>query len=116
MTINPTIWLHRFQTEIELAKNARAAGNEGRARVCARRAAGIVVGEYLERRKINFPNPSAYDRLKFLASLPETSPAVREASTRLLLRVSEDFALPEEVDLITEALWLAKELLENQVK
>ena len=37
----------KYDQEINRAEKARQDGNEGMARVCARRAAGIVVGEYL---------------------------------------------------------------------
>ena len=36
--------------EFERAASARRKGNEGQARVCARRAAGIAIREYLIRR------------------------------------------------------------------
>lgn len=56
-----------FQEQIEqefaLAEQARARGNEGQARVCARRAAGIAIREYLTRRGIRPPSASAYDLL-----------------------------------------------------
>jgi hypothetical protein len=40
----------QIEKEFELAERARANGNEGRARVCARRAAGIAAREYLTRK------------------------------------------------------------------
>ena len=35
-------WKTKFEQEMGLAKTARARGNEGQARVCARRAAGAL--------------------------------------------------------------------------
>jgi len=37
--------LAEIQTELSLAENSRSSGFEGRARVCARRAAGIAIAE-----------------------------------------------------------------------
>ena len=39
-------WKEKLQKEFERAQIARASGNEGQARVCARRAAGIAIREY----------------------------------------------------------------------
>ncbi len=96
----------------ELARGdaARRAGLEGRARVCARRAAGAAVREYLELRGVEAPGSSAYDLLAYLKDLPEITPAARQAAERLLSRVDEAFSLPVDVDLLADAGWLANEL------
>ena len=112
MNVNSN-WGTLFQREIDQAKNARAAGNEGMARVCARRAAGIVVGEYLQRRGISTLKPSAYDRLQYLISVPDISDEIRQAASHLVTRVTPDHILPIDVDLISEALWLKERLLES---
>jgi hypothetical protein len=104
-------WKSTFDTEILQAEIARAAGNEGMARVCARRAAGALVGEYLRRQDINLPTPSAHDRLRFLSDLPDISPRARQAAGHLLARVTPEFTLPVEADLIAEAQTLRRELL-----
>jgi hypothetical protein len=44
-----------------MAVEVRARGNEGQARVCARRAAGAVLREYFQRRGLPVRSPSAYD-------------------------------------------------------
>jgi hypothetical protein len=114
--INPPGWQVDFERELAQAQASRQAGNEGMARVCARRAAGIVVGEYLRRRESPSasPGPSAYDRLRYLASLPEISLQVREVAQYFLLRITTDRALPLEVDLIAEAAWLKEALLDTE--
>ena len=110
MRNNPT-WQERFSIELLQAEAARKAGNEGMARVCARRAAGIAAGEYLRRHGLTFSDPSAYARLKFLVQLPQTPPAVQEVINHFLLRINPDRSLPIQADLIAEARWLANELL-----
>lgn len=104
-------WQERFSEELRQAKAAREAGNEGMARVCARRAAGIAAGEYFRRHGLTLKDPSAYARLKFLSQLPQTSPAIQEVINHFLLRINPDRSLPIQVDLIAEARWLANELL-----
>lgn len=104
-------WITHYDREITQAEAARAAGNEGRARVCARRAAGAVISEYMRRQGLQPRGPSAYDRVRDLLDLPDISPEVRQAAGHFLLRVTPEFTLPEEIDLIDEARWLRRTLL-----
>lgn len=104
-------WMARFQAELQKAEDARLAGNEGMARVCARRAAGLAAGEYLSRQGMLPHDPSAYARLKYLRSLPDIPQEVRAVTDHFLLRITPDHSLPVEADLIAEARWLVKELL-----
>jgi hypothetical protein len=103
-------WKARFSAELERGRAARAAGNEGQARVCARRAAGIAIGEFLLHQGLPLPGPSAVIRLEQLLGLPEVSPQASEIAKHLLTRVDEDFSLPIPVDLLAEAEQLVKEL------
>ena len=98
-------------TEFNKAEQARARGNEGQARVCARRAAGIAAREYFGRLGKPIRTSSAYDLLNLLAGDSRLSAAARQAASYLTLRVNEEFKLPVEVDLITEARKLCSELL-----
>lgn len=107
-------WRMRFDQELNLAQAARARGNEGMARVCARRAAGIVAGEYLHRNRTEDPGPSAYDRLRFLLQLPGISRPAQDAIEKLLMRVTVEHNLPDQTDLVGEALRLEAELLGDQ--
>ena len=105
-----TDWESSFEQEIHQAEIARSVGNEGMARVCARRAAGIVIGEYLRRQGLSDFNPGAYERLRYLSSLPEISPQARRVVSHLLTRVTPEPSLPIDVDLIDETLWLKENL------
>ncbi len=100
-----------IQAELERAKRARAQGNEGRARVCARRAAGIAAREYLTRRGQPPRTSSAYDVLQVLAEEPSVPIRVRESALRLTLRVDEEFRLPQGLDLLEEARVLCESLM-----
>lgn len=101
----------KLQNEFERAEAARARGNEGQARVCARRAAGIAIREYYARRGQSVRTSSAYDLLQLLAEDPHPSPDLKQAATYLTLRVTEEFKLPVDVDLLAEARKLCEELL-----
>lgn len=100
----------KIQDELARGSAARAAGNEGQARVCARRAAGAAVRAYFEQQGIPAPGPSAYDLLAGLQAMPEISEGVRQSVDHLLTRVDEKYALPIEADLLADARWLANEL------
>jgi hypothetical protein len=104
-------WQTQINSELEQAEASRLSGNEGKARVCARRAAGIAIGEYINRKGLPNPDLSAYDRLQFIVDLPGVSPRAREISQHLLLRVDEEFKLPIDADLIAETYELIKILL-----
>ena len=86
-------------------------GKEGQARVCARRAAGIATREYLTRKGTPPPSTNAVDLLNLLKEDPLLSPELRLMADHLTLRVTEEFELPVEVDLVAEARKLCAELL-----
>lgn len=106
-------WQTQINAEFEKAEEARARGNEGQARVCARRAAGIAVREYLLRRGIRPPSASAYDLLNQLRGDPDLSPGLRRIADHLTLRVTEEFKLPVNADLVAEARIFCEELLKR---
>ena|SRR5690242_4409826 len=104
-------WQAQINAELEKAEQARGAGKEGQARVCARRAAGIAVREYLIRGGIRPPSTSAYDLLNLLKEDPALSPDLKQIADHLTLRVTEEFKLPVQADLIAEARKFCEELL-----
>lgn len=108
-----TDWKNKLDQEFERAAQARARGNEGQARVCARRAAGIIAREYYARRGQTVRTPSAYDLLQLLAEEPHLSPDLKQAAANLTLRVTEEFKLPVDVDLLAEARKLSEGLLDE---
>ena len=106
-------WQAEINAEFEKAEQARARGNEGQARVCARRAAGIAVREYLTRRGIRPPSISAYDLLSMLRDDPQLAqrPNLQRIADHLTVRVTEEFKLPVNADLVAEARIFCQELL-----
>ena len=106
-------WKAQLKTEFERAEAARARGNEGQARVCARRAAGIAIREYYARRGQALRTPSAYDLLQLLVEDPQFPQNIKQAAGYLTLRVTEEFKLPVDVDLLDEAHKLCDGLLKE---
>ena len=106
-------WKTDLAKEFAMAENARDVGNQGKMRVCARRAAGISIREYLIQCEIHPPSLSAYDLLKFLEEMDDTPADLRLASAHLRLRVTNDFRLPVDVDLVAEAKKICSILTPN---
>jgi HEPN domain-containing protein len=104
-------WKVEMQMEFDRAVQARERGNEGQARVCARRAAGIAIREYLTRQAIRPPSSSAYDLLNLIKDDPRLSSDLKRIANYLTLRVTEDFKLPVDADLIAEARTFCEDLL-----
>ena len=92
-----------IEEELRNAESARLNKNEGRARVCARRAAGMAARDFLSRQGVRRRNNSAYEALKVLADFPGLAVGLRAAAEQLTTRVNEAFTLPGGVDLIAEA-------------
>ena len=92
-----------LQKEFEKAQQARINNNEGQARVCARRAAGIAIREYLTRDGARVPSMSAYDLLNLLKEDPLIPADMKLIADHLTVRVTEEFNLPIDADLIAEA-------------
>lgn len=104
-------WKKRFEAELSQAQAAREAGYEGKARVCARRAAGVAAGEYMRRLGLPIPGPSVQERLNLLAAQPGLPEQASELIDHLLTRVDKDYNLPINANLIADARLLAEILL-----
>ncbi len=89
--------------ELHMAATARFGGNEGKARVCARRAAGWAIRGWRERQGIGQRGQSAYRHLQGTA-LDWSLPAhIRAAAAHLILRIGEDHELPVDADVLDDA-------------
>jgi len=89
--------------ELFCSENARLTGNEGKARVCARRAAGIAVRALFNASGETVKDPSAYAVLNHLCQLETTPRHIKETASRMLTRVAPDYTLPIQTDLIADA-------------
>ena len=93
----------KIQEELLLAKQSRLEGNEGRARVCARRAAGAAVLDYLIKQGKLINPENTYQTLVIFRSIKGLPDRVEQALDRLIQRVDHEYQLPPGVDLIKEA-------------
>jgi hypothetical protein len=91
------------EKELAQAHKARAMGNEGQARVCARRAAGIAIREWYRRRLGTGWHGDALKQLQRLQADALAPENVREAARRLTTRVDFDHTLPFEDDPLEDA-------------
>jgi hypothetical protein len=100
----------KIEEELLRGENARAQGFEGRARVCARRAAGAAAREFYFSRGAPVEITSAYDLLRQVEADASIGDQAQRAAGRLLERVETDFTLPPDVDLLKDARDLISEL------
>lgn len=105
--------MKNYRNELEQAQKAREQGKEGQARVCARRAAGLAIQEYLNRKGIQPISVSALDLLNLIKEESLLPPDLKLVAEHLTLRVTEDFKLPIEADLIAESRQLCEWLEKN---
>jgi HEPN domain-containing protein len=100
----------QIKAEFERAEKARTNKNEGQARVCARRAAGIAIRDFLTRAGTPPSSASAIDLLNLLKDDARLTPDLRLIIDHLTLRVTEEFKLPVNADLVAEARTLCEAL------
>lgn len=91
-----------------MAEEARARGNEGMARVCARRAAGWAAEAYLQDRGIDLQTTSVLEQLRGVLRQGSLSPRAQTIIGNLLMPkkkddLESDSYFPQDVDLIIEA-------------
>ncbi len=101
----------RVESELAQAREARAAGKEGRARVCARRAAGWAAAPLYESRTGHQAPLSALQLLRWLAKQQDLPQEVRAAARRLTRRVLPSYRLPHPEDPLQDARMLVAALL-----
>lgn len=109
-----------FQKEYRVALDSRSLGLDGRSRVCARRAAAILVREYLDQKLWEIPAGNDIQLLQFLAD-QQISPKINSLLDLYLQKVDINFHLHVDVDLISSLFSLADALeieidLENNVR
>lgn len=104
----------QVESELARAEKAHLEGLEGRARVCARRAAGFILRVYAQP-YLDSPQPTnAYDLLQVVRDTPRFPGEVRRIAGLLLTRVNEDFELPDHTDLVAETRRLVQ-LVESEI-
>lgn len=89
--------------ELARAEAARQQKNEGRARVCARRAAGWAIRAWYQAREGSGWGGDAMKQLKRLGADSGAPEAVRQSAARLLTKVELDHTLPFDDDPVEDA-------------
>ncbi|MEJ2757415.1 MAG: hypothetical protein P8046_02940 [Anaerolineales bacterium] len=111
--------IQKISHELAQAAKARAEANEGRARVCARRAAGWTIEAFLQDKGELIPTSNAFKLIQHFASLPGHTNQVKAVLHHLTVKLEKDsedsdaYYPVEGVDLIEDARWLAEELLQT---
>lgn len=96
----------QFWYEYHDAQTSLAAGKEGRARVCARRAASILLRDHLRDEKVLNQGMNSLDIINYV----EKSSVSAELTTLLghyLENVDEGHRLPSQTDLVASLFQLA---------
>jgi hypothetical protein len=107
----------KIEQELAQARRSQADGNEGKARVCARRAAGWAIELHLAATGAGIDSSSALDQIKHLAGLQGYPEQVYQVLHHLTVKMEKDsldsdaYYPIEGVDLVAEAAWLVETLL-----
>jgi hypothetical protein len=105
MFSNQTI--EEINKELAIGEAARLHGLEGRARVCARRAAALAVRSYLIQNNYEAPQ-NGFLCLEIFLHLPGLPQNQKNIVENLISRVDQNHNLTAGIDLIKEAHHLVK--------
>ncbi len=96
-------WKEQIEQELAKATEGLKAGNDGLARVCARRAVALAAQHRLEQQNLPDWQGDAMHQLRQIQEETTFPLSVREAAQRLLTKVTEQGQLPMTTDPITDA-------------
>jgi mycoredoxin len=96
----------RIEGELLRAELCRSIGNEGQARVHARRAASTIIRSYIQAIGMTIKERDTISLLNQFGELPDQEIEARTAASHLLEFVDEGHKLPAGIDLIADARWL----------
>ena len=115
--MNPENAQERILGKLRSARQERQDGNEGRARVCARIAAGWAAGQLYRRRAPAEKVPSTAMALPlWFRGLEIVPPELREATNRLTRHVRSDHTLPYAEDPLEDAERIARAVLGGEIE
>ncbi len=99
-----TYYHEQIEKELATARSASGVGNDGKARVCARRACGHAITWYLTK----YPHPrweaDALRQLQHVSQDQSFPSDVRSAAIRLTTKISDQFSYPFSTYPIDDAL------------
>ena len=103
--------------EFAHAERAMASGNEGMARVCARRATGWSIQVWLNNKGIDLGTPSAFDYIQHMREQPDTPDKVMAVLDHMVAKAehaegSDEHVFPVDLNtFLDEARWLCEQML-----
>ncbi len=100
----------KIENEILAAEQARSEGNEGRARVCARRAAGLAIQAYYRARGDSLVESNAYSLLRRFQTDVSIPQEWKRITDTLLTRVEKDYSFPSRADVLAETRRLIQQI------
>jgi hypothetical protein len=103
-------------SELKDAFRSRQIGNEGRARVCARRAAGWAIGWYVETNGLGVSHGNALEHLKWLSDYASIPESLRQAAIRLSTTIETDRSLPFDEDPLEDAREIIHAMLGYEIE
>jgi hypothetical protein len=106
-------YLEQIEKEFLLAEAASAARNEGKVRVCARRAAGIALAWFASRHQRPGWRADAFGMLHGAREEAEFSDAVRQAASRLTAKVNDRFEYPHAERPVDDARMIVQAVIER---
>ena len=89
--------------ELEQAEAARKEGNEGKTRVCARRAVGAAVLWYVLSHDRPLRARDTMELLRRAQEIPTFSPEMKQAAVRLSAKITPDFQYSSATDPLVDA-------------
>lgn len=95
--------LTEMQRELKNAEQAKLEGKAGLSRVCARRAAGLSVRDYLSRCGISVQTGNNFELMKYPELRTFLPSSIHTALDHLTMTVDLDHNLPPGIDLIKDA-------------
>jgi len=104
--------LRQIELEFVAAHEAKGIHNDGKVRVCARRAAGIAIRYWLQSNPTKDWGVDAMTQLRNL-QLDESFPQrIRDAARRLTTAITEQFKSPFNTDPIEDSRIIIHQLME----
>ena len=102
----------KIEAELAMAREAMAEGNEGKVRVCARRAAGAAIAGYLAKFQIGEWGSDALSQLQHVKDDVLFPKEIRAAAEKLTTRITDRFQYPFSTDPVADALVIVEHFLQ----
>ena len=96
-------WQEQVEQELRKAAEGLQSGNDGLARVCARRAVAVAMHQWVAQQDRLASQGDAIHQLRTIQEHPTFPLSIKEAAQRLLTKVTDQERLPMTTNPITDA-------------